>query len=111
MSCLVRTTRIATAIIAVVALPAAAQAAPRTFSVVNATELRTALLSARVGDTVLLAPGTYGDVNLDRFRFTGDFVQGLFLSNADINLPHSNLDVIGMVNDSRLFNNIVVSSP
>ncbi|MFN7399915.1 MAG: hypothetical protein ACK5SX_12860 [Sandaracinobacter sp.] len=74
VSRLVRTTRIATAIIAVVALPAAAQAAPRTFSVVNATELRAALLSARVGDTVLLAPGTYGDVNLDRFRFTGGFV-------------------------------------
>lgn len=51
-------------------------------------------------------PGTYGDVNLDRFRFTGGFVQGIFLGNADINL-----DVIGMVNDSRLFNNIVVSSP
>lgn len=50
------------------------QAVDRTFTVSTAAELRTALLGAHAGDTVLLAPGNYGNVNFDRFRFTGGFV-------------------------------------
>lgn len=56
------------------AAPAAAQTAPRTFSVANSSELWGALLHARAGDTILLAPGHYGNVTYDRFRFTGGFV-------------------------------------
>ncbi len=55
--------------------PATAQAAPRTFTVTTASELRTVLRStARAGDTVLLAPGQYGAVNLDSMRHSGGYV-------------------------------------
>jgi nitrous oxidase accessory protein NosD len=50
------------------------QAVGRTFTVGTAAELRTALLGARPGDTVLLAPADYGNFNFDRFRFTDGFV-------------------------------------
>jgi parallel beta-helix repeat protein len=53
---------------------ATAQTAPRTFSVANSNELWGALDTARGGDTILLAPGHYGNVVYDRFRFTGGFV-------------------------------------
>lgn len=41
-----------------------ADAAPRTFSVATASELRSAIGAARGGDTILLAPGNYGVLNL-----------------------------------------------
>ncbi len=53
---------------------AAAQTAPRTFSVANSSELWGALHTARGGDTILLAPGHYGNAVYDRFRFTGGLV-------------------------------------
>lgn len=59
-----------------VAASAPAEAAPRTFSVATASELRSALVAARGGDTILLAPGSYGTLNLQSgtFRYDG-FVQ------------------------------------
>jgi hypothetical protein len=65
---------LATALTAV-SSPATAQTAPRTFTVTTASELRTVLRStARAGDTVLLAPGQYGAVNLDNMRHSGGYV-------------------------------------
>jgi hypothetical protein len=53
--------------------PAPVETAGRTFSVATAAELRSALLAARGGDTILLAPGHYGNLNLQSgtFRYTG----------------------------------------
>jgi hypothetical protein len=53
---------------------AEAQAAPRSLAVATAAELRSAARSARPGDTILLAPGDYGLVNLDSIRHSGGFV-------------------------------------
>jgi hypothetical protein len=64
----------AAAALAQVSAPALAQAAPRTFSVANPAELWQALVTARGGDTILLAPGDYGNVKWDRFRYTGGHV-------------------------------------
>lgn len=52
--------------------PGAPQAPGRTFSVSTAAELRSAMLAARGGDTILLAPGHYGNLNLQSgtFRYT-----------------------------------------
>lgn len=48
----------------------------RLFSVATAGELRSALVAARAGDTILLAPGHYGNLNLQAgtFRYEGGFV-------------------------------------
>jgi hypothetical protein len=48
----------------------------RTFSVSTAAELRSALVAAQGGDTILLAPGHYGNLNLQSgtFRYTGGLV-------------------------------------
>jgi hypothetical protein len=50
-------------------MPTPATTPGRTFSVTTAGELMSALRAARSGDTVLLAPGAYGNINLDSIRF------------------------------------------
>lgn len=46
-------------------MPETVAPAGRTFSVATATELRSALAAARANDTILLAPGHYGNLNLN----------------------------------------------
>ena len=57
-------------------MPAQEAAPGRTFSVATAAELRSALIAARAGDTVLLQPGNYGNLNLNSgtFRYAGGHV-------------------------------------
>ncbi|TPE63320.1 hypothetical protein FJQ54_04180 [Sandaracinobacter neustonicus] len=57
---------------AALAAPAAAEA--RTFNAANRADLWNALTAATAGDTILLAPGHYGDFSFTKFKYSGGFV-------------------------------------
>ena len=66
-------------LLATVALAAPLAAEARTFSVANRGELWDALTAAKAGDTILLAPGEYGNFSFTKFKYS-DYV---FVRSAD----------------------------
>ncbi|PZU46876.1 MAG: hypothetical protein DI568_10960 [Sphingomonas sp.] len=57
----------------VLAMPFAAAEA-RTFNVADRGQLWDALSAATAGDTILLAPGDYGNFNFTKFKYSGGYV-------------------------------------